>query len=109
MRLLYPRSPSENHYARAGRDYRLLFPRSPYWHVDDRPGEGYFFIVTSPRRFDFSDFRYSYYQGGWDLSLVGNRVYRDPFVAIDDYVARLVSDWEYAAYGLDFVSYSVGC
>ena len=108
VRLLYPRSPSENHYARAGRDYRLLFPRSPYWHVDDRPGEGYFFIVTSPRRLDFSDFRYSYYQGGWDLSLVGNRVYRDPFVAIDDYVARLVSDWEYAAYGLDFVSYSVG-
>ena len=29
-------------------------------------------------------------------------------MAIDDYVARLVSDWEYAAYGLDFVSYSVG-
>ncbi len=108
VQLLYPRSASENHYARAGRDYRLLFPHSPYWHVDDRPGVGYFFIVTSPRPFDFSDFRYSYYQGGWDRSLVGNRVYRDPFVAMDDYVARLVSDWEYAAYGLDFVSYNVG-
>ena len=108
VRLMYPRSPSENHYARAHRDYRLLFPRSSYWNVGDRPGMGYFFIVTSPRPFDFSDFRYSYYGGGWDLSVVGNRVYKDPYVAMDDYVARLIPDWEYAVYGLDFVSYSVG-
>ena len=46
--MLYPRYPTENHYARADRDYRLLFPRSAYWNVDDRPGVGYFFIVTSP-------------------------------------------------------------
>ena len=108
MRLLYPRSPSESHYARAGRDYRLLFPRSPYWNVDDRPGMGYFFIVTSARPFDFTDFRYSYYRRGWDLSLIGNRVHEDPYLAMDDYVARLVPDWEYATYGLDFLSYSVG-
>ena len=108
IRLAYPRSPSENHYARADRDYQLLFPRSPYWTVDDRPGMGYFFIVTSPTPFDFSDFRYSYYDGGWDLSVVENRVYEDPYVAIDEYVARLIPDWEFAAYGLDFVSYSVG-
>ena len=108
VRLLYPRSPSENHYARAGRDYRLLFPRSPYWYVGDPPGLGYFFIVTAPTPFDFSDFRYSYYDGGWDLSVVGSRVYEDPYTAMDDYVARLIPDWEYASYGLDFVSYSVG-
>ena len=41
-RMLYPRSPTERHYARADRDYRLLFPRSAYWNVDDRPGVGYF-------------------------------------------------------------------
>ena len=108
VRLAYPRSPSENHYARADRDCQLLFPRSPYWTVDDRPGMGYFFIVTSPTPFDFSDFRYSYYDGGWDLSVVENRVYEDPYVAMDEYVARLIPDWEFAAYGLDFVSYSVG-
>ncbi len=107
-RMLYPRSPTENHYARADRDYRLLFPRSAYWHVDDRPGVGYFFIVTSPTPFDLSDFRYSYYDGGWDLSAVGSTVYTDPYVAMDDYVARLVPDWEYVDYGLDFTSYSVG-
>ncbi len=108
VRLMYPRSPGENHYARANRDYRLLFPRSPYWNVGDRPGVGYFFIVTSPLPFDFSDFRYSYYDGGWDLSVVGNRVYEDPYVAMDDYVERLIPDWEYVSYGLDFVSYSIG-
>ena len=107
-RMLYPRSPTENHYARAGRDYRLLFPRSAYWNVDDRPGVGYFFIVTSPTPFDLSDFRYSYYEGGWDLSAVGSTVYSDPYVAMDDFVARLVPDWEYVDYGLDFISYRVG-
>ncbi len=94
-RMLYPRSPTENHYARADRDYRLLFPRSAYWNVDDRPGVGYFFVVTSPTPFDLSDFRYSFYDGGWDLSAVGSTVYSDPYVAMDDYVARLIPDWEF--------------
>ena len=107
-RMSYPRSPTENHYARAGREYRLLFPWSAYWNVDDRPGVGYFFIVTSPTPFDFSDFRYSYYYSGWDLSAVGSTVYSDPYVAMDDYVARLVPDWEYVDYGLDFIRYDVG-
>ena len=107
-RMLYPRSPTESHYARADRDYRLLFPRSAYWNVDDRPGVGYFFVVTSPTPFDLSDFRYSYYDGGWDLSAVGSTVYSDPYLAMDDYVARLVPDWEDVDYGLDFISYSVG-
>ena len=107
-RMLYPRSSTENHYVRADRDYRLLFPRSAYWNVDDRPGVGYFFIVTSPTPFDFSDFRYSYYDRGWDLSAVGSTVYSDPYVAMDDYVARLVPDWENVDYGLDFISYGVG-
>ena len=107
-RMLYPRSPTENHYARADRDYRLLFPRSAYWNVDDRPGVGYFFVVTSPTPFDLSEFGYSYYDAGWDLSAVGSTVYSDPYVAMDDYVARLVPDWEYVDYGLDFLSYNVG-
>ncbi len=108
VRLLYPASPTENHYARSERDYRLLFPRSAYWNVNDRPGVGYFFVVTSPSPFDFSDFRYSHNGGGWDLSVVGSTVNTDPYVAIDAYVARLIPDWEYADYGLDFVSYQVG-
>ena len=108
VRMVYPRSPTENHFARANREYRLLFPRSPYWNVGDRPGLGYFFVVTSPVPFDFSDFRYSSHAGGWDLSVVGNRLYEDPEVAMGNYIARPLPNWAVAQYGLDFVSYSVG-
>jgi len=107
-RLVFPRSSSEDHSARGGRDYRLLFPGSPYWYVQDDPGVGYFFLVASPEPFDFSAFRFSPYARGWDLSLARRRVYRDPYVATDDYVAALIPDWERAPYALDFATYNVG-
>ncbi len=68
---------------------------------------GYFFIVASPEPFDFRDFGYSNFAGGWDLSQVGRQVYGDPYLAMDDYVASLIPDWEYVGYGLDFTSYHV--
>jgi len=107
IRMVFPNSPQENHYARGGRDYRVLFPGSSYWFVNDDPGMGYFFMVASPEPFNLADLRYSHYDGGWDLSFVGRQVYRDPYLAMDDYVAALIPDWEYIAYGLDFTSYSV--
>ena len=107
-RLAFPHSLGENHYVRGGRDYRLLFPRSPYWYVEDQPGIGYYFIVASPERFDFSSFRFSHYDRGWDLSLVGRHAYRDPYVAMDDYVAALLPRWQGLSYALDFASYDVG-
>jgi len=106
-RLVFPNSPQENHYARGGRDYRVLFPGSSYWYVEDYPGMGYFFIVASPEPFDFTELRYSHYGGGWDLSYVGRQVYQDPYLAMDDYVAALIPDWEYVPYGLDFTTYHV--
>lgn len=108
VRLVFPRSPDENHRVRGGRDYRLLFPRSPYWQVTDDPGVGYFFIVASPGPLDFSSFGYSHYDRGWDISHVGRQVYQDPFVAMDEYVAVLVPDWRSSPYALDFVTYHVG-
>ena len=106
-RLVFPSTPQENHYARGGRDYRVLFPGSTYWYVNEDPGVGYFFILASPEPFDFRDFRYSHYAGGWDLSQVGRQVYGDPYLAMDDYVAALIPEWEYLGYGLDFTSYHV--
>jgi hypothetical protein len=106
-RLVFPNSPQENHFARGGRDYRVLFPGSSYWYVGDDPGMGYFFIVASPEPFSFADLRYSHYDGGWDLGFVGRQVYSDPYLAMDDYVAALIPDWEYIPYGLDFTSYHV--
>lgn len=106
--LVYPSSPDDDPSVRGGADYRLLFPRSSYWFVDDQPGMGYFFIVASPVPFDFSQFRFSRYDIGWDLGRVGRQVYRDPFEAMDDYVAALLPDWEDVPYALDFTSYDVG-
>ncbi len=108
IRLVFPRSPRENHVVLGGRDYRILFPATSYWFVDEDPGMGYFFIVAAPDPLDLSAFEYSYHDGGWDLSRVGRQVYSDPYEAIDDYVAALVPDWETAAYALDFSSYHVG-
>jgi hypothetical protein len=108
VRLLYPASPSETEWVYGGRDYRLLFPQSSYWYVEDDPGMGYFFAVASPEPLDFSMLRYSRFEGGWDLARVGRQVYRDPYVAMDDYVAHLIPDWEYVPYALDFTSYHVG-
>ncbi len=106
-RLVFPTSPQENHYARGGRDYRVLFPGSSYWFVNDDPGIGYYFLVASPTPFDFSGFRYSHFGGGWDLGFVGRQVYQDPYVAMDEYVAALIPEWEYVSYALDFTAYHV--
>ncbi|MEJ2203947.1 MAG: DUF4384 domain-containing protein, partial [Gemmatimonadota bacterium] len=108
VKLLHPRAPDEDHFVRAARDYRLLFPQSSYWYVDEYPGKGYFFMVASPVPFDFSQVEYDRYDRGWDLTPVGRTVYEDPYVAIDDYVATLIPDWEVVPYGLDFISYDVG-
>jgi len=108
VRLVFPRSPRENHRVLGGRDYRVLFPETSYWFVDDYPGIGYYFVLASPEPLDLSDFTYSYYDGGWDLSQVGRQVYTDPYEAMDDYVSALIPDWETASYGLDFTSYHVG-
>ena len=106
-RMVFPSSPQEAHFARGGRDYRVLFPGSSFWLVDDDPGVGYFFIVASPEPFDFRQFGYTHYSGGWDLSQAGSQVYQDPYLAMDDYVAALVPDWEYLPYALDFTEYHV--
>lgn len=107
-RLLYPSSPEVDPYVAGGRDYRLLFPRASQWYVDEDPGIGYYFIVASPTPLDFRDFRYSYDSGGWDLSFAGRTVYADPFEAMDEYIARLIPDWETADYALDYLEYHVG-
>lgn len=106
--MVFPRSPTEDHYVVGGRDYELMFPRTSYWYVDDPPGLGYYFLVASPEPFDLSRFDYSYYDRGWDLTRVGRNVYTDPYVAMDEYVAALIPDWEYVEYALDFTEYHVG-
>jgi len=108
VQLLYPRAPDIDHFTQGNKDYQLLFSRSAFWYVDEYPGTGYYFIVASQEPFDFTDFAYSPYERGWDLSRVGRTVYRDPYLAMDDYVSRLIPDWKTAPYALDFLTYYVG-
>ena len=105
--LLFPQHPGADETVQGGRDYRLLFPSSPRWRVDEDPGVGYFFMVASPEPLDFSTFGYDE-EDGWDLSDVGATVYEDPYLAIDDYVAAIVPQWELVPYALDFLTYNVG-
>jgi hypothetical protein len=107
VHLLYPQHPNAIDVVRGRRDYRLLLPHAPAWRVTEDPGVGYYFIVASPEPLDFSSFPYDR-RHGWDMSAVGDVVYTDPYVAIDDYVARVVPGWEQVPYALDFLTYSVG-
>ncbi|MEX2526334.1 MAG: DUF4384 domain-containing protein [Gemmatimonadota bacterium] len=108
VNLVQPRTPESGTYVRGGREYRLLFATGPYWHVDEHPGMGYFFAVASPEPLDLSVIPFSRRQGSWDLSQVGSQIHRDPYSAIDDFVAWLVPGWERLPYGLDFTPYHVG-
>src|SRR5688572_25246014 len=65
-RLIFPRTPDESNLVRGELDYRLLFASSSFWLVEEDPGVGYFFLVASPTPLDFSSFRYSYFDRGWD-------------------------------------------
>lgn len=105
--LMHPQHPQDVAVMRGGRDYRLLPPDGTEWRVEEDPGMGYFFIVASPGPLDFSLFPYDR-RYGWDLSAIGEAVYTDPYVAIDDYVAAIVPNWETQPYALDFLAYSVG-
>lgn len=108
IQLIYPQDPTvTDDRLNAGVDYRVIFPNSPVWRVSEDPGVGYLFMVASPERLDFSALPFDP-QYGWDLGAVGDVVYEDPYVAIDDYVALLIPDWDVVPYGLDFVTYSVG-
>ncbi|MDZ7779255.1 MAG: DUF4384 domain-containing protein [Gemmatimonadota bacterium] len=105
--LLHPSDPRDDGYVRGGRDESLVLAQSPFWTVRDDPGVGYLFMVASPEPLDFSRFEY-HRDLGWDLSSVGAFVYDDPYLAMDDFVAALIPDWEVVPYGLDFVTYHVG-
>jgi len=108
-RLVYPRSPHDTHFVRAGRDYRLVFPSGSSWFVEDDPGVGYYFAIASETPFQFGAFSYAANTGyGWDLGQVYRNVYHDPYVAMDDLVAALVPDWRYSPYALDYTTYHVG-
>ena len=108
VRLLSPAHPGGVELTAGDEDYRLLFPEEAGWRVYDDPGVGYYFIIAAQQPLDFSAFRFIPEEDRWDLGDVAARVYEDPYLAIDDFVAVMIPDWEVSLYTLDFISYSVG-
>jgi hypothetical protein len=105
VRVLFPRDPWEDNFARGGREYEVLdrFNR-PAFEIDDYPGEGYIFAVSAP-----DPFVYDGIESGdhWDYRVIADgRVRGDPYVALTDLAQRIVpegySDWDY-----DMVPYYV--
>ena len=108
VQLLFPPSPDAPEWIRGGRDYRLLRSGSPTWVVDEDPGMGYYFILTSTQPLDYGALGYDPNGPGWDLSGVDRRIRSDPYMAMDEFVEMLLPHWEDADFALDYVTYHVG-
>lgn len=108
VQLVFPEEPRQPNLVRGGRDYRLLQRSSAYWYVEENPGVGYYFILASWEPLDLSAVDFSRADRSWDLRRIGSEVDRDPFLAMDAYVARLIPDWDVVPYGLDYAEYDVG-
>ena len=107
VRVLFPRDPWEDNFARGGRDLEVdgRALGSDAFSIDDYPGVGYLFAVTSA-----DPFVYDQIESGdhWDYRVIADgRVKGDPYVAMTDLAQRIVpegySDWDY-----DVISYNVG-
>src|SRR6266545_3460417 len=107
VRVLFPREPWEDNFARGGRDFEVdgnELSREAFT-IDDYPGVGYLFAVASADAFVYDGIESSDH---WDYRVIADgRVRGDPYVAMTDLAQRIVpegyTDWDY-----DVVSYNVG-
>src|SRR5881396_1664557 len=107
VRVLFPRDPWEDNFARAGRDLEIDGRQlgSDAFTIDDYPGVGYLFAVASADAFVYDQIESGDH---WDYRVIADgRVRGDPYVAMTDLAQRIVpegyADWDY-----DVVSYNVG-
>ena len=98
VRVLFPREPWEDNFARGGRDYEVQGGSGPdAFYIDDYPGVGYVFAVASADPFAYAGIQRDDH---WDYRLIADgRVRGDPYVALTDLAQRIVpdgySDWDY--------------
>ncbi|MBI4501963.1 MAG: DUF4384 domain-containing protein [Gemmatimonadetes bacterium] len=106
VRVLYPREPWEDNYARAGERYEVRSYGDRYaFSVDDYPGQGYVFGVVSADPFAYD----ALVRGDhWDYRVIaaGGRVTGDPYVALTDLVDRIIPP-NYDEYSYDVMPYYV--
>jgi len=99
VRVLFPREPWEDNFARGGRDYEVQGGGydSDAFYIDDYPGVGYLFAVASADPFVYDGIES---RDHWDYRLIADgRVRGDPYVALTDLAQRIVpdgyNDWDY--------------
>ena len=98
VRVLFPREPWEDNFARGGRDYEVEGRSArDAFYVDDYPGVGYLFAVVAT-----DPFVYDPIQSGdhWDYRVIADgRVHGDPYVALTELARHIVpegyADWDY--------------
>ena len=98
VRVLYPREPWDDSFARGGRDYEVEQRSSrDAFYVDDYPGVGYIFAVAAADPFVYDAMES---EDHWDYRAIADgRVRGDPYVALTDLAQRIVpdgyADWDY--------------
>jgi len=105
VRVLFPREPWDDNFARGGRDFEIEGrSSSDAFAIDDYAGVGYLFAIASA-----DAFTYDAIQSGdhWDYRVIADgRVRGDPYVALTDLAQRIVpegyTDWDY-----DVITYNV--
>ena len=98
VRVLFPREPWEDNFARGGRDYEVPGRDSrDAFYVDDYPGVGYIFAVVAGDAFVYDALES---HDHWDYRAIADgRIHGDPYVAVTDLAERIVppayGDWDY--------------
>ena len=93
IRVLFPKEPWEDNFARGGRTFEVLDRDDRAFTIDDYPGVGYLFAVSSP-----DPFRYDEFVRGdhWDYRLIADgRVRGDPYVSLTEFASQIAGPGEY--------------
>lgn len=93
IRVLFPREPWEDNFARGGRSFEVLDRNDNAFSVDDYPGVGYIFAISAPDQFQYDEFVRGDH---WDYRLIADgRVRGDPYVSLTDFASRIAGPGEY--------------
>jgi hypothetical protein len=106
VRVLFPRDPWDDNFARAGQAYEVRPAEVRYaFDIDEYPGQGYVFAIASLDPFDY---RAIVLGDHWDYRAIATsgRITGDPYVAVQD-LADLIVPASYDAYGYDLTTYYV--
>jgi len=110
VRVLYPQRPWYNNYVPAGHRLEVanvVGGRQPYaFEVDDYPGTGYLFAISSRVPFDYGLFADG---DRWDYHNIAyyGRVTGDPYVALMDMIDHMLPPTGYDEYSYDVYPYHV--